>query len=380
MQPTVSNHQERPLSGERRTHSIAFFGSSLVSAYWNGAATYFRGMIKELHRRGHRITFYEPDAFERQDHRDMDEVPYARSDVYPVEDDNSELERRLEEASLADVVVKASGVGVRDEYLESRVLKLRRGQTRIFWDVDAPATLARMEENPDDPFHQCLPCYDCVFTYGGGAPVVERYEAMGARKCVPIYNALDPETHFAVEPEERFRSSLAFAGNRLPDREERVLEFFFGAARNAPDDSFLLAGNGWQENAPVLPNVKKIGHLYTKDHNAFNRTAKAVLNVCRESMAKNGYSPPTRFFEAVGAGGCLITDAWEGIEEFLNPGEECLVARDGNEVAEFVKSLTWDESVRMGERARLKLLEKHTYAHRALEAERMLDFLVDRSI
>ena len=41
---------------------IAFFGSSLVSAYWNGAATYYRGVIRALHARGHRVTFYEPDA------------------------------------------------------------------------------------------------------------------------------------------------------------------------------------------------------------------------------------------------------------------------------------------------------------------------------
>ena len=46
--------------------NIAWFGSSLVSAYWNGAATYYRGLVRALHERGHRVTFFEPDAYERQ--------------------------------------------------------------------------------------------------------------------------------------------------------------------------------------------------------------------------------------------------------------------------------------------------------------------------
>lgn len=370
---------ERPKSVGRKTYTIAFFGSSLVSAYWNGAATYFRGMIKNLHARGHKVVFYEPDAFERQQHRDMDTVPYARSVVYPVEDGNEALTQCLEEASLADIVVKASGVGVRDAFLEEEVLKLRRGQVRIFWDVDAPATLGRLAEDPADPFHKCLPQYDAVFTYGGGDPVVQRYESMGARKCEPIYNALDPETHHPVPIEERFTCSLAFAGNRLPDREQRILDFFFGAAEAAPKEQFLLAGNGWDRNAPELRNVRKLGHLYTRDHNAFNVSAKAVLNVCRDSMAENGFSPATRFFEAAGAGGCLITDLWEGVEMFLEPGVECLTARNGREVAQILQELTAEEARAVGERARRKLLTNHTYAHRALHAERLLDFLMATS-
>ena len=379
MSTTTVARNERPLGGSRRTYTIAFFGSSLVSAYWNGAATYFRGMIKQLHDRGHKVVFYEPDAFDRQKHRDMDSVPYARSVVYPVDDEGEALNKCLEDASLADIVVKASGVGVGDAFLEEQVLKLKRGQVRVFWDVDAPATLARLAEDPKDPFHKCLPQYDCVFTYGGGDPVVQRYEATGARKCEPIYNALDPDTHHPVPFEERFDCGLAFAGNRLPDREARVLDFFFEAAREAPGERFLLAGNGWDQNAPELPNVEKMGHLYTKDHNAFNASAKAVLNVCRQSMAENGFSPPTRFFEAAGAGACLITDLWEGVDLFLEPGRECFAARNGQEVAEVLRGLTREEAQEMGERARKKLLESHTYAHRAERAERLMDMLLETS-
>src|SRR3954468_129597 len=159
---------------------IAFFGSSLVSAYWNGAATYYRGIVRALHERGHEVTFYEPDAFERQQHRDMDDPPWAKVVVYPAQSEADVL-RTVEQARGADLVVKASGVGVFDELLERSVLSLQGPRTLVaFWDVDAPATLDRVHNDPADAFHSHIPRYDIVLTYGGGPDVVAAYEALGA--------------------------------------------------------------------------------------------------------------------------------------------------------------------------------------------------------
>ena len=345
---------------------IAWFGSSLVSAYWNGAATYYRGLVRALHERGHHVTFLEPDAYERQQHRDLDDPHWAEVVVY----DPKRWEEALERARGADVVVKASGVGVVDAELEAGVLEL--GTTAIFWDVDAPATLTRLEADEDDALRALVPRYDLVLTYGGGDPVVERYRALGARDCVPVYNALDPETHHPVAPDERFRCDLAFLGNRLPDREERVEEFFLRAAELAPARSFLLGGSGW-EDKPLPPNVRTLGHVSTRDHNALNATPLAVLNVSRESMAANGFSPATRVFEASGAGACLITDAWEGVELFLEPGEEVLVAASGAEVAALLEELDPERARAIGEAARRRVQREHTYARRAAEVERLLE-------
>jgi spore maturation protein CgeB len=267
--------------------------------------------------------------------------------------------------------VKASGVGVLDAELEAAVLELG-ARTTVFWDVDAPATLARMEADEDDSLRALVPRYDLVLTYGGGDPVVERYMALGARDCVPVYNALDPGTHHPVEPDERFRCDLAFLGNRLPDREARVEEFFLRAAELAPGRSFVLGGSGWDDR-PLPPNVRYLGHVSTRDHNALNATPLAVLNVSRESMAANGFSPATRVFEAAGAGACLITDAWDGIELFLEPGSEVLVARDGAEVAALVEALEPERAHAIGEAARRRVLAEHTYAHRAVDVERLLE-------
>ncbi|MCA1689784.1 MAG: glycosyltransferase [Actinobacteria bacterium] len=349
---------------------FAFFGSSLVSSYWNGACTYYRGLIRGLHARGHEIVFYEPIAYRRQEHRDIGDPDYARVVIYPAETE-AEVLGVVDRARGADVVVKCSGVGVHDHLLEAAVLDLGAPVT-IFWDVDAPATLGRMEADPEDPLRARIADFDLVLTYGGGDPVVSRYAALGARDCIPVYNALDPTTHFPVRPRAEWRADLAFLGNRLPDREARVEEFFFGAAAAAAGRVFLLGGAGWEDRVREASSVRYVGHVSPADHNALNSSALAVLNVSRESMAANGFSPATRVFEAAGAGACLITDAWEGIEGFLEPGSEVLVAAGGAEVAGHVAALDPRRARRIGAAARARVLGGHTYDLRAEQVEAIL--------
>lgn len=342
---------------------IAFYGSSLVSAYWNGAATYYRGLLRALAAKGYDITFYEPDVYDRQKNRDIDPPEWCRVVVY---DGTIEaLKAATAEAAKADIVVKASGVGYEDDLLLTLLLKAARPDAlKIFWDVDAPATLAELRAAPDHPLRKALAEIDLVLTYGGGDPVVRAYKAMGAADCIPVYNALDPETHHPVDPDPRFAADLGFLGNRLPDREARVERFFLEPAFNTPGSTFLFGGSGWQDK-PMAPNVRWIGHVSTREHNAFNVTPKAVLNISRDSMAQNGFSPATRVFEAAGAGACLITDHWEGIDQFLKPGSEVLVARDGRDVAEIMATLDTQQARDIGRNALARVLDAHTYVHRA---------------
>jgi spore maturation protein CgeB len=350
--------------------TVAFFGSSLVSSYWNGAATYYRGIIRALAHQGYQVTFYEPDAFERQQHRDMADPDWAGVVVYPPTADGAA--RALAEARHADILVKASGVGVLDEMLEAAVVQQkRRNQLAIFWDVDAPATLDRFDDDPADPLKPRLPEFDMVLTYGGGTPVIRAYEAAGARICIPIYNALDPDTHYPAPPDTRFAGAIAFLGNRLPDREHRVDAFFFAAAAQLPKCQFVLGGSGWADK-PTTQNVRYVGHVYTRDHNAFNASATLVLNINRDSMARYGHSPATRVFEAAGAGACLVTDAWEGIEAFLEPGREVLVARSGEDVAGHVAAVGRAAARAIGAAARRRILAQHTYAHRARQFDGLI--------
>jgi spore maturation protein CgeB len=348
---------------------IAFYGSSLLSSYWNGAATYYRGLLRDLAARGYAITFYEPDAFDRQAHRDIDPPDWARSVVYPATAEG--VRGVLAEAEAADIVVKANGVGVFDgELLEGAVARARPGALRIFWDVDAAATLDEMRGDPGHVVRRMLPALDMVLTYGGGPPVVDAYRALGAAECVPVYNALDPATHFPVVPDPAFAADLAFLGNRLPDRELRVEDFFLGPAALLPERRFLIGGNGWETKA-MPANVRHLGHVYTHQHNAFNSTPLALLNVARDSMAQVGFSPATRVFEAAGAAACLITDAWEGIEMFLKPDKEILVARDGRDVAEHVRALSPERARAIGQAALRRVLAEHSYEQRGALVDRL---------
>ncbi|MEA2904953.1 MAG: hypothetical protein QOI12_2340 [Alphaproteobacteria bacterium] len=351
---------------------IAFFGSSLVSSYWNGAATYYRGLLKALAGFGHEITYYEPDAYERQQHRDIADPDWARVVVYPASTEGWESSL-ASAARQTDLLVKASGVGVFDAELERAVPDCCPERAICaYWDVDAPATLDAIGAASDHHLRHAIPRYDLVLTYGGGDPVVQGYERVGAKMCVPVYNALDPDLHYPVPPRPDLVCDLGFLGNRLPDREARVEEFFLKAAALMPERTFLLGGSGWHDK-PMPANVRPIGHLGTRDHNAFFCSGRATLNINRESMARYGFSPPTRIFEAAGAGACLITDAWEGIELFLEPGREVLVAGSGEEVAATLSALRPPDARRIADAARARILAHHTYASRARQVDHLLN-------
>ncbi len=353
--------------------NIAFFGSSLVSAYWNGAATYYRGICKALHQLGHTVVFVEPDIYERQQHRDLrEDPPYAEVRVcrgWP------ELAAELERARGADLVVKCSGVGGWDMELAEGVVGLRSPGTRVaFWDVDAPQTLAAAAaEPPDRPgtFRALVPRFDLILLYGGGPPVQRAYARLGARAAHLVYNAVDPEDYFPVPPEPDKGCDLLFMGNRMPDREQRVRDFFLRAAELAPEQRFVLGGNGWGD-CRLPANVRWVGHVPTDQHRGWNCSARLVLNVNRADMAATGYSPPTRVFEAAGCGACVVTDAWQGIETFFEPGREILVASAAEEVVGYLRSVTSEAARDLGAAARQRVLRDHTYDRRAATLDAVL--------
>jgi spore maturation protein CgeB len=349
------------------------FGSSITSSYWNGAATYYRGVYRNLHERGFHITFAEPDIYQRQQRRDLTEVPYADVVIYQTPHDIPLL---LRDALRADLVIKHSGIGADDELLEREVLSCRSERTRIaFWDVDAPATLARVEADRGDAFRALIPQYDFIFTYGGGPPVIDHYRRLGARNCHPIYNGLDPLTHHPVGKDPAMQCDLAFVGNRLPDRERRVEDFFLRSAEQAPEMTFILGGEGWGSR-PLPSNVRWIGHVGSADHNRINCSAKMVLNINRESMANVGFSPPTRVFEAAGAGACLITDLWAGVEQFFSLNSEILVASSADEVVHWLRNISVQQAGAIGAAMRMRALRDHSYSLRAQE----FDKIVSRSV
>ena len=347
--------------------NIAVFGSSIVSAYWNGAATYYRGMCRALDARGHRIRFVEQDIYDRQRHRDLPaDPPYCEVRVvsgWPAI--RAELAAAL---AAADLIVKCNDTGAFDREMEEWLAAAAGPVPVVFWDVDAPATLAECAA-PDSYLRPLIPRFGCVFTYGGGDPVVEGYRALGARRVVPVYNAVDAADYHPVAPDPAYAADVLFMGNRLPDREARFRDYFIGAAGRVPGATFLLGGAGW-DGLPLPPNVRAIGHCPTALHPVLNCSARLVLNINREAMAAAGFSPPTRVFEAAACGACLVTDAWEGVERFFDPDGEIFVARGPEDVARYVETVSPEAARAVGERARRRALRDHTYASRAETFER----------
>ncbi len=350
---------------------IFAFGSSIVSSYWNGAATYYRGCYKYLARLGYDITFAEPDAYGRQQHRDSDDFSYVTSVVYqPASADGGrDLDRMIEQAAGYDIVVKHSGIGCDDAVLERRVPSECSASAMTFiWDVDAPATIQRMRADADDALRHSTPGYDAILTYGGGPLAYEGFKEFGARAYYSMYNGLDPETHFAVPADPSLACDVVFLGNRLPDREARVEELFLCAAELAPQAAFILGGEGWGDKR-MPPNVRWLGHVPTADHNRVNCSASMVLNINRASMAEFGFSPPTRVFEVSGAGTCLLCDDWPGISDCFEPGSEILVVKSAEDVVAALKRYTLADRKRIGDAFHARGLADHTYAQRAAQAD-----------
>jgi spore maturation protein CgeB len=356
---------------------IAFFGSTLISSHGSGASAYYREIMRQSHRLGHRVTLYEPAPFEppaaldRRTQPGREDSPWARVVAYSVANVEGVLSC-LEAATRADLVIKVGGMGVFDRLLGDGVAGIRNERTMTaFWDADPSGTLDRLRGDSADPLLPLIPKFDLILTRGGGEPAASAYRNLGARVCMPIHNAFDPEAHHPVPPDRRFAGDAAYLGDRLADQEARMDEFYFKSAEQCRGTKFLLGGSGWESR--LLPmNVRFLGNLDSRDRNALNSTPKAVIHVHRDPTALRDYSPPMRIFAAAGAGACILTDHRDGLGLFLEPAREILVARNGNEMAGLLKGLGRKRAADIGAAALRRVLAEHTYAHRARQLDTLL--------
>jgi spore maturation protein CgeB len=216
-----------------------------------------------------------------------------------------------------------------------------------------------------------IPEYDYIFTNGGGPELVKYYERLGARTCHPIYNALDSTVHYPVPFDPKRACDLLLLGDNSPEIEFQVEKLFLGAAERAPEFTFALAGQGW-ETTSLPMNVRWLGHVSDCDHNVLNCSARLVLNLTPQSMARAGFSPSASLFEAAASGACVISDPWKGIETFFEPGCEILVARDASEIADLVRTVDAPLAREIGGAMRRRAMLEHTYALRSLQVREIL--------
>jgi spore maturation protein CgeB len=349
---------------------FVIFGLTMSSSWGNGHATLWRGLARALIGRGHEVTFFERDVPYYAQHRDYFElrggnlVFYSNWDeVLPV----AELE-----TNEADVAMVTSycpdGISASELVLHSK------GALKTFYDLDTPVTLEAISSGKQLAYigARGLRDFDLVLSYTGGAALTELQKQLGARRVAPLYGHVDPEVHTPATPREEFRCDFSYLGTYAEDRQEALRILFLEPARHLPHLRFLIGGAQYPMDFPWLDNLFFVRHIPPPDHPAFYCSGRITLNVTRRAMAKMGYCPSGRLFEAAACGVPLLSDVWQGLETFFEPSRELLTVNNTEE-AEAALQLTDAELSRISSAARERTLADHTSERRAEYLEKILE-------
>lgn len=348
---------------------IVVFGLTVSSSWGNGHATLWRGLCKALARRGHHVTFFERDVPYYAMHRDLAELPDGQLHLYT--DWEAALHTARIELADADVAMVTSycpdGVAAADLVLDASV------PLRVFYDLDTPITLSKLRTGESVPYisPRGLGEFDLVLSYTGGAAIDALAQQLGVRRVATLYGSVDPDVHHPVAPVPAYSGDLSYLGTYAPDRQPALHALFIELAQLRPERRFVIGGAQYPQDFPWTSNIYFVRHLPPSEHSAFFCSSRLTLNVTRRAMAEMGYCPSGRLFEAAACGVPIITDWWEGIEWFFEPGDEILVARSEDEVIDAM-SLSDAQLARIAHAARERVLQQHTADRRAVELENAL--------
>jgi spore maturation protein CgeB len=344
---------------------FVIFGLTVSSSWGNGHATLWRGLIRALDRLGHHVVFFERDVPYYADARDLHALP-GRSELVLYADWESVRGRAEAEVRSADVAMVTSYCP--DGALASDLVLGRAPALRLFYDLDTPVTLARLDAGAAVPY---LPSYglgdfDLVLSYTGGAALKQLQSRLGARNVAPLYGHVDPAQHSPAAPREVFRADYSYLGTYAADRQDALEMLFIEPARRRPEQRFAIGGSGYPQDFPWTDNIFFVRHLPPPDHPAFFCSSRLTLNVTRRDMAAMGYCPSGRLFEAAACGVPVLSDWWEGLDSFFEPGAEILIGRT-TEDATSALDLSDGELAGIARAARERVLGEHTSEHRARE-------------
>jgi len=350
---------------------LTIFGLSITSSWGNGHATTFRALCQALHRRGHRIVFFEHNLEWYQNNRDLPQPAYCEVKIFESWEDILPVVRA--ELRDSDVALVGSyfpdGIAALEEILSSNVL------VKAFYDIDTPITVRKLREHGRAEYllKSHLPELDVYFSFTGG-PMLKRLEGeLGAPFAVPLYCSVDPEKHRELPSDPRFQCDLSYMGTYAPDRQPKLEEFLCAPARRVPEKKFVVAGPQYPSHIEWPGNVERIMHLNPQHHAVLYSSSRITLNVTRREMVMAGYSPSVRLFEAAACGAAVASDNWPGLETFLSPGREVLLATGAEDVLRYLQDYDAAELRRIGRAARERVLAGHTSEVRAKEFEQAVE-------
>lgn len=340
---------------------LVVFGLTVSSSWGNGHATLWRGLIKALAAQQCEVTFFERDVPYYARHRDLFDLPAGELVLYA---DWADLAARaLSEIRAADAVIVTSYC---PDGPAAAALACEAARLAVFYDMDTPVTLARLAagEGVDYLPAEGLSAFDLVLSYTGGEALVRLERELGARRALPLYGHVDPDAHRPGPPQPRFAADLSYLGTYAADRQPTVAALFAEPARRRPDLRFLLGGSGYGEAFPWSDNIFFLDHVAPPEHGAFFASSRLTLNATRRDMADLGYCPSGRLFEAAACGAPILTDVWEGLDLFFEPGREILTARTTDDALAALDLAPADLAA-VAAAARERTLDEHTSARRA---------------
>jgi spore maturation protein CgeB len=245
---------------------------------------------------------------------------------------------------------------------------------RVFYDLDSPVTLERFQkEGSVEYIPSCgLGAFDLVLSYAGGRALEGLQQLLGAQRVAALYGSVDPSMHRPVEPDDHYSADISYLGTYASDRQAVLNELFLEPARRSPTKRFVLGGAQYPDDFPWTENIWFVRHIPPPEHPAFYCSSNLTLNVTRAAMAEAGYCPSGRLFEAAACETPVVTDTWEGLEEFFEPGQEILLAGTASDVVDALATDS-EELRRIGRAARERVLSEHTADHRGQQLIRFLE-------
>ncbi len=348
---------------------LVVFGLTITSSWGNGHATIWRALCRALVRRGHRVVFFERNVPYYASARDLTEMPGVETALYS--DWDAVRARAARHVSEADVAMVTSycpdGIAASDLVLSSAA------PARVFYDLDTPVTLDRLRagETVDYLPPSGLGGFDLVLSYTGGAALERLRTELGARRVAPLYGSVDPSSHYRVQAVDTYRADLSYLGTYAADRQQALEMLFIEPARRLPDRRFVIGGAQYPAEFPWTENIFFVRHMPPPEHPAFFSSCRLTLNLTRRAMAEMGYCPSGRLFEAAACGTPILSDWWEGLDLFYEPGREILIGR-ATEDAVTALGMEERELRRIAEAARQRTLDEHTADRRVLDLEAAL--------
>jgi spore maturation protein CgeB len=349
---------------------LVIFGLTVSSSWGNGHATLWRGLVAALGRRGHHVVFFERDVPYYAEHRDLTALPSGKLRLYSSWED---VERDAH-AELADADVGMVTSYCPDAIAATRLLADSEARHRVFYDLDTPVTLSRLAAGEDVAYigPRQLSDFDLVLSYTGGRALDELRGTLRARRALPLYGSVDPALHRPERPSEVYRNDFSYLGTYAADRQAALVSLFIEPARRLPARKFLIGGAQYPQDFPWATNIFFARHVAPPEHPAFYGSSRLTLNVTRQSMARFGWCPSGRLFEAAACGVPIVSDAWEGLDAFFTPGRQILVAHGADQVVEAIE-LSDAELGRMARAARERTLSEHTADQRARDFEAAIE-------